>query len=79
MQTVWLLAWLACATRLCPIRNTAVANPQHPCPQHCSAIKGKIATKQDKIPVDATLIVAYIELIERHNVFDQPVIKGITR
>ena len=63
MQTVWLLAWLA------PVPN----------PQHCSAIKGKIATKQDKIPIDAALIVAYIELIERHNVFDQPVIKGITR
>ena len=74
MQTVWLLAWLACATHLCPIRNTPVPNPQH-----CSAIKGKIATKQDKIPVDAALIVADIELIERHNVFDQPVIKGITR
>ncbi len=67
MQTVWLLAWLACA------------DPQHPCPQHCSAIKGKIATKQDKIPVDADRHLAYIEYIERHNVFDQPVIKGITR
>jgi hypothetical protein len=42
----------------------------HPCPQHCSAIKGKIATKQDKIPVDATWIVAYIEYIETHNAFD---------
>ncbi|UOF81745.1 hypothetical protein [Caudoviricetes sp.] len=56
-----------------------VPKPQHPCPQHCSAIKGKIATKQDKIPVDAALLLAYIELIERHNVFDQPVIKGTTR
>jgi len=46
------------------MRRAPVPDPQHTDPQLYSAIKGKIATKQDKIPIDADRHLAYIDLIE---------------